>query len=163
MEPLQELALRCAELLVQRGWTLGLAESCTGGLLGHLITNLPGSSAYFVGDIVSYADSVKRDLLGVPDSLLRSCGAVSEPTARAMAGGARRTLDVDVALSITGIAGPAGGMPDKPVGTVYIGIATPLGQAVRHFVWDRDREGNKQLSAGAALQLLIDTLQERGD
>jgi PncC family amidohydrolase len=160
MEPLGDLARRCAELLGRRGWTLGLAESCTGGLLGHIITNLSGSSAFFVGGIVSYADAVKRDLLGVPVGLLRGHGAVSEPVARAMASGARRVLNVDVALSITGIAGPTGGTVDKPVGTVYIGIVTPCKQAVRHYVWNSDREGNKQLSVAAALQLLCDILGE---
>ena len=160
MEPLEDLAGRCAALLVHRGWTLGLAESCTGGLLGHVITNLSGSSAYFIGGIVSYADSAKRDLLGVPDELIRAYGAVSEPVARAMAVGGRRVLNVDVALSITGIAGPGGGTADKPVGTVFIGIATPCQQAVQHHLWDSDREGNKQLSAAAALCLLCEVLEQ---
>ena len=159
MDELTKLAQRCAVLLIERGWTLGLAESCTGGMIGHTITNLPGSSAYFVGSVVSYADRIKRDLLHVPDGLIRSYGVVSEPVARAMAGAARRVLDVDVALAVTGIAGPTGGTPEKPVGTVYIGIATPSGQDVRHFVSDGDRLENKRYSTRAALQLLLDMLQ----
>jgi len=159
MEDLLALAGECAELLVRRGWTLGLAESCTGGLVGHTITALSGSSAYFVGGIVSYADRIKRDALGVPDGLIRGCGAVSEPVARAMAHGARERLSVDVAVSVTGIAGPTGGTPGKPVGTVFVGIAAPNGSAVRHFCWDDDRAGNKRRSAAAALQLLRDALR----
>lgn len=150
---------RVATLLSERGWTLGTAESCTGGLVGHLITNLPGSSEFFLGGIVAYANAVKERVLGVSAELLRAHGAVSAEVAAAMAEGAKRVLGVDIALSVTGIAGPGGGTPGKPVGTVYIALAGPAGVSVRHFCWPEGRERNKELSAEAALQMLEEHLR----
>jgi PncC family amidohydrolase len=152
---LLDLAQRAGTALRERGIRLGTAESCTGGLIGHLITEVPGSSDYFAGALVTYANEVKVDLADVPPDVLEAHGAVSAQVARAMADGARRRLDVDVALSVTGVAGPDGGSDAKPVGLTYVAIADGDGDDVRRFVWDADRTGNKRLSAAAALELLL--------
>jgi len=141
-------------LLRSRGLTLALAESCTGGLLGDRITDVSGSSDYFQGAIVAYAFDVKQELLGVREGTLVRHGAVSEETAREMARGARRVIQADLGVSITGIAGPTGGTPEKPVGLVYIGLAAPDGEWVERHVWEGDRRQNKAQSAQAALDLL---------
>jgi PncC family amidohydrolase len=152
---LLDLAQRAGTALRERGIRLGTAESCTGGLIGHLITEVPGSSDYFAGALVTYANEVKVDLADVPPDVLEAHGAVSAQVARAMADGARRRLDVDVALSVTGVAGPDGGSDAKPVGLTYVAVADGDGDDVRRFVWDADRTGNKRLSAAAALELLL--------
>jgi nicotinamide-nucleotide amidase len=149
------------ELLRSRGLTLSLAESCTGGLLGHRLTNVPGSSDYFVGGVVAYSYSAKERVVNVHHGTLYDHGAVSEQTALEMARGARRLFGTDVALSVTGIAGPGGGMPDKPVGLVYIALSTRDQEACHRFVWGGDREANKAHSAQAALELLVAYLCER--
>mgnify|MGYP000032299239 FL=1 len=141
-------------LLIERGLTLATAESCTGGLLGNRITNVAGSSEYYLGGIVSYSDSAKMNLLGVSQETLKEFGAVSEETAQEMALGARRLLQSDVGVSITGIAGPTGGTEDKPVGLVYIAVDVAGDVAVRKFVFSEDRRYNKELSAQAALNLV---------
>ena len=141
-------------LLIERGLTLATAESCTGGLLGNRITNVAGSSEYYLGGIVSYSDSAKMNLLGVSNETLKEFGAVSEETAQEMAAGARRVLQSDVGVSITGIAGPTGGTEDKPVGLVYIAVDVAGDVAVRKFVFSEDRRYNKELSAQAALNLV---------
>ena len=141
-------------LLIERGLTLSTAESCTGGLLGNRITNVAGSSEYYLGGIVSYSDSAKMNLLGVSQETLKEFGAVSEETAQEMAAGARRVLQSDVGVSITGIAGPTGGTEDKPVGLVYIAVDVAGDVAVRKFVFSEDRRYNKELSAQAALNLV---------
>ena len=142
------------QLLRQAGMTLALAESCTGGLIAHRITDVPGSSDYFVGGIVSYSNEIKERVLGVQKATLLRHGAVSEQTALEMARGGRRVCRADIALAVTGVAGPGGGTPDKPVGLVYVGLATPDGEWVERHVWDGDRQENKARSAGAALDLL---------
>ena len=152
---LLDLAQRAGTALRDRGIRLGTAESCTGGLIGHLITEVPGSSDYFAGALVTYANEVKVDLADVPPDVLEAHGAVSAQVARAMADGARRRLTVDVALSVTGVAGPDGGSDAKPVGLTYVAFADGDGDDVRRFVWDADRSGNKRLSAAAALELLV--------
>jgi len=124
------LSQAVGQLLRERSLKLGLAESCTGGLVSELMTDSPGSSQYFSGAVVSYSNEVKQRVLGVPAEMLKAHGAVSEPVARAMAQGARKLLDVDVALSLTGIAGPGGGSADKPVGLVH--LAACLGEHVVH-------------------------------
>ena len=141
-------------LLIERGLTLATAESCTGGLLGNRITNVAGSSEYYLGGIVSYSDAAKMNLLGVSQETLKKFGAVSEETAQEMAAGARRVLQSDVGVSITGIAGPTGGTEDKPVGLVYIAVDVAGDVAVRKFVFSEDRRYNKELSAQAALNLV---------
>ena len=150
-EKLEEVLGR---LLTERKLTVGLAESCTGGLAGHRLTNVPGSSAYFLGGIVAYSNEAKERLLGVSHDTLLEHGAVSAETALEMARGARRALGSDVGLSTTGIAGPGGAMPGKPVGLVYIALSAQGVERVERYVWDRDREGNKALSAEAALAML---------
>jgi nicotinamide-nucleotide amidase len=157
-EELLGLALRLATICRECGVRLGTAESCTGGLVGHLITEVPGSSDYFAGALVTYADEVKVGLADVPEAVLAAHGAVSAQVAKAMADGARRRLDVDVAVAVTGVAGPDGGSAAKPVGLTYVALADTDGDDVRRFVWDSDRTGNKRLSAAAALELVIDRL-----
>lgn len=139
--------------------TVGTAESCTGGLIAHLLTEVPGSSAYVMGGIVAYANNIKEQALGVPAAMLIQHGAVSEPVAIAMAEGARRSLRSDYAVSVTGIAGPGGGTPEKPVGLVYVAVATPSGTYSAKYNWNSsDRTANKQKSAEAALKLLLERL-----
>lgn len=157
MDTLQ-LAAAIGEQLRTRGWRLALAESCTGGLVGHWITEIPGSSDYFLGGVIAYSNQAKEQLLGVHDSTLLQHGAVSEATAREMAAGVRRLLGADVALAVTGIAGPGGGTPDKPVGLVYVALDALGRQICRRHVWDGDRATNKAHSARAALLLLRDYL-----
>lgn len=154
------LASAVGELLRDSGWTLGLAESCTGGLVSELITRIPGSSAYFLGGVCSYANSAKCHLLGVGADTLGDYGAVSEPVARQMAEGTRRMLECDVALAITGIAGPGGGTPEKPVGTVHWAVATPRGTRHWHRVFPGNRDRVRWLAAYSGLACLRAELLE---
>jgi PncC family amidohydrolase len=157
-QALKPLEARIYRLMVAKGFTFAAAESCTGGLITHRLTNIPGSSAYVVGGVVAYANEAKVKLLGVQAETLRQFGAVSEPVAREMARGACLAFGADVALSVTGIAGPGGGTEAKPVGLTYIGLRAPgLDQVVRH-VFTGDRDANKTAAAEAALQLLYDYL-----
>jgi PncC family amidohydrolase len=149
------------ERLRARRLTLAVAESCTGGLLSHRLTNVPGSSDYFLGGLIAYANAAKQALLGVQPATLAEHGAVSAEAAREMARGARLALGADLAVSVTGIAGPGGGTPDKPVGLTWIGLNAADVELARRFVWDADRAGNKERSAAAALQLLLDYLDGR--
>jgi nicotinamide-nucleotide amidase len=145
--------------LTTRGEMLAVAESCTGGMIGERITAVPGSSAWFAGGVISYADTAKRDLLDVPRDLLDAHGAVSEPVARAMALGARRALGTEWALSVTGIAGPGGGTPAKPVGLVFVGCAAPDGTVtVREHHYRGTREVVRQRTTVQALHLLRERL-----
>ena len=145
-------------LLRQKGLTLAVAESCTGGLIGHRLTNIPGSSEYFLGGVIAYAYEAKEDLLKVHHDTLYQFGAVSQQTALEMASGACRAFNASIGLSVTGIAGPGGGMPSKPVGTVWIGLSTPSGDWAFHFLWTGDREQNKADSAEAGLKIVYDYL-----
>ena len=147
------------EVLRKRGLTLAVAESCTGGLLSSLITDVPGSSDYFRGGVVAYSNEVKERVLGVPREILETVGAVSPECARAMAEGVRRLLNADLALATTGIAGPTGGTPTKPVGLVYIALAHPSGVEVREHRFVGARRGNKHSAAHGALELLLDFLK----
>jgi PncC family amidohydrolase len=157
----RSLEEKIGRLLLEQDLTLALAESCTGGLIGHRVTNVPGSSAYFVGGVVAYAYSAKERVLGVRHGTLYDYGAVSEQTVLEMARGVRRLLSVDVALSVTGVAGPGGGTPDKPVGLVYIALSTRDFERCEQYIWPYDRAGNKAASAEAALTLLLEYLEGR--
>jgi len=156
---LLEEAIR--DRLVVRKLKLGTAESCTGGLIADRITNIPGSSEYFMGGIVAYAYEVKAAVLGVSWDSLNQKGAVSQETVIEMARGAKRLLDVDIAISVSGIAGPGGGTPEKPVGYTWFGLAANDGEWVRNFTWKGDREQNKHESSEAALQFILDYLDGR--
>jgi len=149
------LAIELGRLLNARGLTLALAESCTGGLIGSLITDVAGSSDYFLGSAVTYANGAKQNLLGVRPETLQAHGAVSAETAAEMAQGARRLFGATIAASVTGIAGPGGGMPGKPVGLVHIHLSAADAEIGERHVWDADRMGNKLLSAEAVLRLVV--------
>lgn len=145
--------------LTERGLTLALAESCTGGLLAHRLTNVPGASAVLTAGIVSYSNAAKQQFLDVPESDLRQHGAVSDAVARAMAEGARNQTHADLALGITGIAGPAGGTADKPIGTVFIALAHRNGTRVLRQFNPYDRETFKHVTTQQALDLLRQELE----
>jgi PncC family amidohydrolase len=153
-----ELDMEVGAALSQRGWTLAVAESCTGGLVGHRITNISGSSAYFEGGVISYSNEAKERILGVPHETLVEHGAVSRETALAMASGVRRLLHTDIGVSVTGVAGPTGGTPEKPVGLVYIGLAAEGAELCEEHAWHGDRATNKEHSAEAALKLILNYL-----
>ena len=148
-------------LLRERGLKLSLAESCTGGLIGDRITNLPGSSEYFWGSLVTYAYEAKVALLNVSWDTLNMRGAVSRETVLEMARGARAALGTDIAVSVSGIAGPGGGTEDKPVGTTWTGLVAADGEWTRLFRFDGNRLQNKASAADAALQFLLDYLDGR--
>jgi nicotinamide-nucleotide amidase len=141
-------------LLESRGFTLGLAESITGGMIGEMITRVAGSSAVFMGSIVSYSNDMKTRLLGVSEETLENYGAVSHQCAREMAVGAAKACNTDVAISVTGIAGPDGGTPEKPVGTFFLGLTTPETTLTRGFLLPGQRGWVKSLAAMQALDLL---------
>ncbi len=142
------------QLLKDNDKTLSVAESCTAGQLGMTITNVPGSSAWFIGGVQAYANDVKMDLLKVDAEILQEFGAVSEECAMAMAAGCRKLVNSDYALSITGIAGPDGGTDEKPVGTTFIGLASPHANLARQFHLGRDRTANRSRACYAALEML---------
>ena len=155
-DPLVDLAARLGARCAALGVTVATAESCTGGLVAHLITEVPGSSAYLRGGIVAYADDVKRTALGVPAEALAAHGSVSAQVALAMAEGVRDALGTDLGVSVTGIAGPDGGSEAKPVGLVYVAVAGLGPPDVRRFHWAGDRAANKRSSAEAALAMLLE-------
>ncbi len=153
------LAVQVGEALRARGWWVAVAESCTGGLILNRLTNIPGSSAYVLGGVVAYDNRVKSGLLGVLPETMATYGAVSAETAGEMARGVLARLGADVAVSITGIAGPGGGTPEKPVGLTYIGIATRAGTSrVEQHVWAGDRLAVKMQSADQALRMVFDAV-----
>ena len=155
-KPLEVLV---GELLIQHGLQLAVAESCTGGLISHRITNISGSSRYYLGGVTSYANEAKITLLGVSQETLEKHGAVSAETVLQMARGIRFKLSADIGLSTSGIAGPTGGTMDKPVGTTWVGFSSSAGEEARHFLFEGDRLTIKEQAAQAALQLLVDHLQ----
>jgi nicotinamide-nucleotide amidase len=156
-----EVLNKVSDELKKHHLTLATAESCTGGLLAHLLTNITGSSEYFERGVISYSNKSKIELLGVPEKLLTNFGAVSEQIARAMAEGIRKRAKVDLGVSTTGIAGPTGGTKDKPVGLVYAGIATRNDVMVKRFLFSGDRLQNKEQACDAALSFLLETLMNR--
>jgi PncC family amidohydrolase len=141
------------QLLIQRQLSLAVAESCTGGLVGHRLTNVAGSSAYFMGGVIAYDNRIKQALLGVCPATLEQHGAVSAQVALEMARGLRLNLHVDVGLSITGIAGPGGATEAKPVGLAYIGLVAPGLERVKRCQYAGDRLANKVAFAATALRL----------
>jgi PncC family amidohydrolase len=151
----ESLEVRVARALRAQGKTLALAESCTGGLIGHRLTNVPGASDVFLGGIVAYAYEAKERLLGVHHQTLYDHGAVSRETALEMARGARQALGADIGLSVTGIAGPTGGLPGKPIGLTWIALSTREGESAEEHLWQGDRAANKERSAEAALEMLL--------
>ncbi len=138
--------------------TLATAESCTGGLLSHRITNVSGASSYFMGGVVSYTNKAKHELLGVAQDSLDRYGAVSESVAQEMAEGARRVFDADYGVSMTGIAGPGGGSSEKPVGLVYLAVASPGGTVVHRCQFDGGRDEVKQQTADEALRMVLESI-----
>jgi len=151
---------RLADALLARRWTCAVAESCTGGLVGARLTSIPGASAWFAGGIISYANSVKEKLLGVSQTDLKQYGAVSEAVVKAMALGACRATGANAGVSLSGVAGPDGGTPDKPVGTVWIGVAVSgkAGGFLLHF--DGSRDDIRSEAARAAIELLARAVDE---
>lgn len=148
-------ALQLAHLLIQKNWQMATAESCTGGLIAATCTDLSGSSAWFERGFVTYSNDAKMELLGVPASVLADHGAVSEPVARAMVQGALARSRAQVAVAVTGVAGPTGGSAAKPVGTVWFGLATPAGVVTETRRFDGDRAAVRQATVAHALQRLV--------
>ncbi len=154
----KKTAAKVLEWCSRRGWSLSVAESCTGGLVGGCLTAIPGSSAVFVGGVIAYSNAVKENLLGVPPEVLHSKGAVSEETALAMARGVAKIFGSECGISVTGVAGPSGGTGEKPVGTVWFGAVSPGHELSRlgHFGGTRDHIREK--SVQAALELILELL-----
>ena len=148
--------------LSKKGWRIATAESCTGGLIASRITNVSGSSVYFEQGFITYSNEAKMAILGVPKNILATKGgpgAVSEACARAMAEGVRAAAGSDIGLSVTGIAGPTGGTAEKPVGTVYLAVATSSGTNCQHHVFEGSRLEVKAQTAQAALEMTRDALE----
>jgi nicotinamide-nucleotide amidase len=150
---------RVGQMLLSRHYTLAVAESCTGGLVGHRLTNIAGSSAYYLGGVVAYAYDAKERLLDVNHNTLYDFGAVSEQTAREMARGVRRALGADVGVSVTGIAGPGGGLPGKPVGLTWVALSARDVELAEQYIWTGDRASNKAQSAEAVLKMVLAHLE----
>ncbi len=148
-----DLVRDLSEALQAAGWRMAVAESCTGGGLGAAITDRAGSSAYFLGGIVAYDNRLKLTLLGVPSDALDRCGAVSLEVARHMAAGCRTRVGADIAVSVTGIAGPGGATPDKPLGLVFIGVSTAVADRAEEFRFSGDRAAVRRQSIATALRL----------
>ncbi|PIE68946.1 MAG: damage-inducible protein CinA [Deltaproteobacteria bacterium] len=158
---LEDVVVQLGDCLKARAWMMATAESCTGGLVGHTLTNVAGSSQWYLGGIISYANALKTQLLGVDTDILERHGAVSEPCVRAMAQGVCRVTGADVGVALSGIAGPSGGTSDKPVGTVWIGwhVAGQTKAVCEHFAGTRDDV--KHQSARAAIFLLMEAMTTR--
>jgi len=159
MHPLAEQVVRT---LAERGLTIAVAEADTGGLIGDLLTDVPGSSRVFPGGVIAYGNRPKRDLLGIPAALFQAHGAVSAEAAAAMAEGARRAIGTEIGIAATGTAGPSGGSAEKPIGTVFIAYAGPGGPVTERYLWTPDldtstpmREQHKRKTALAALELVL--------
>ena len=158
MNDIDTLVAQLANALTARGWTMATAESCTGGLIGGACTDLAGSSDWFERGFVTYSNAAKTELLGVPADLIAAHGAVSEPVARAMAAGARAHAPVQLAVAVTGVAGPSGGSAEKPVGTVWFGWATPEGVFTERQRFDGDRAAVRRATVAHALAGLLQRL-----
>lgn len=155
----KELLNKISSILKEKKLKIATAESCTGGLISHTLTNISGSSDYFDRGIISYSNRAKKELLDVPKSMLKKYGAVSKQVAEIMAKSVRKKSKVDIGISSTGIAGPTGGTRDKPVGLVYIGISTEEKTFSKKFLFSGNRLQNKNNTCHAALQMLYDHLK----
>ncbi|HEX7950975.1 MAG TPA: CinA family protein [Candidatus Limnocylindrales bacterium] len=162
-DPLVALAARVGERCLAAGIRIATVESCTGGLIGHVLTEVPGSSAYYLGGFVTYSDDAKQVMVGVAPDVLAAHGAVSAQTALAMAAGGRDRTGADIGVAVTGIAGPDGGTAAKPVGLTYVAVADATGGEVRRFVWSGSRAENKRSSAQAALELVLERMRVPAD
>jgi nicotinamide-nucleotide amidase len=147
-----------SDQLRKNNLTVATAESCTGGLLAHLLTNISGSSEHFERGVITYSNKSKMELLGIPQETIKEYGAVSKQTAKAMAIEIKEQANVDIGISTTGIAGPTGGTKEKPVGLVYIGIATSKKTEVKRFLFSKDRLQNKEKTCYKALEFLLETI-----
>jgi PncC family amidohydrolase len=156
----RNLINKVSDELKKHHMTIATAESCTGGLLAHTLTNVSGSSAYFDRGVISYSNQAKTQLLGIPENLLQKHGAVSKEVATAMAKAIRQNAQVDYGIATTGIAGPTGGSKDKPVGLVYIAVSTKDSIVVKQFLFSGDRLANKESTCTAALELLLEILTQ---
>jgi len=154
------LEVRVTSALRRRGWTIAIAESCTGGGLAARITNIAGASDVFIGGIVAYHNEVKQSLLGVPDAVLAQHGAVSSEVAGAMAAACRICLGATLGIGITGIAGPGGGTLEKPVGLVYISVASPQGLRAERFMLTGDRAAVRHAAVDNALEMVLSVVEE---
>jgi PncC family amidohydrolase len=150
---------KVGDLLRQRGWFLATAESCTGGLIGHRLTNVPGSSDYYLGGVIAYSNQVKIHTLGVSPHTLELYGAVSGETVIEMARGVRNLLATQVGLSVSGIAGPGGGSPEKPVGLTWIGLSVPDYEQAWSYIWSGNRLQVKVQTANQGLKHLVEFLE----
>lgn len=162
LEENEALVLGLAALLRERHMVCATAESCTGGLIGAMLTAVPGSSEWYAGGVVSYANSVKENLLGVPGGVLASCGAVSAPVVEAMAEGACRAAGADAACAVSGVAGPGGGTPGKPVGTVWIGWSVRGRTDSQCFLFEGGRGEVRRQAAEAAIAGLAERVRAQG-
>lgn len=156
----QSMESQIGELLRERGWQLAVAESCTGGLVGHILTNVPGASTYFLGGVIAYAYHAKVRLLDVSWESLEEHGAVSQVVVQEMANGVQKHLGGDIALAVSGIAGPGGGTPEKPVGTAWLGVCTGEGRWTKRVQVQGSRLENKQAFASQALLFLKECLNQ---
>ena len=159
----RSMAAEVLALCREKGLTLAAAESCTGGLIAKELTDVPGASQVFLGGVVSYTDHVKQQVLHVPENLLTRCGAVSAPVARAMALGARLITGADIAVSVTGLAGPGGDDRGNPVGTVFVGLAGPDGTTVHQLPLSGSREEIRADSSMEALRMIQECVRNGGE
>jgi PncC family amidohydrolase len=156
-----KLVNKVSDELKKHQVTIATAESCTGGLLAHMLTNISGSSEYFDCGVISYSNTAKMELLGIPAQLLKNNGAVSKQVAAVMAKAIQQRAQVDIGIATTGIAGPTGGTKDKPVGLVFIGISTKDTVVVKEFLFSGDRLANKDSTCTAALEFLLETISQK--
>jgi len=155
----RELLSLISQKLTEKNLRIATAESCSGGLIAHYLTNISGSSSYFDRGVVSYSNRSKQELLGVPEILLKTYGAVSEQVAKAMAEGIRVRAEVDIGVASTGIAGPTGGSKDKPVGLVYIGVSTTSKTIVKRFIFQGTRLSIKKQTCQSGLKMILEALE----
>jgi len=159
----EQILQSVSSMLIKYKLKIATAESCTGGLIAHSLTNISGSSDFFECGIVSYSNRAKTERLDISEELLNEYGAVSKPVAKAMAKGVRKKTDVDIGISTTGIAGPTGGTKEKPVGLVFIGLSTRTNTIVKKYQFKGSRLENKQSTCNAALNMLYEYLKNLGD